>query len=682
MIELARKHLQDFEPALENEWLETNGLGGYASSTVLGVNTRKYHGLLTVALKPPVDRVSLVSRVDEALIIGDSRFELAASEYEDTVYPDGFRYLEGFRLDPFPVFSYVAGGLKLAKSIFMIHGKDITCVLYRLTRLPGGPDLKQVRLEVRPMLAFRSHHDLVKESRDFDGSVTPAPTVPEGGEGIRLRPHAQLPPLYVRFSHGRFEEAAYWYRNYRYRREQESGYAWNEDLYSPGAVALGCDSGECWLTLSTSEAAPPGPELELAERERRAALVAGPLAEHPVGRHLLPAADAFVAKRGEAGCTLIAGYPWFSDWGRDTMISLPGLTLATGRYGDARRILETYAASMAHGLIPNLFPDFSDTARYNTIDATLWLFEAVRKYFDVTGDREAVTALLPHLRSAMRAHVQGTLYGIGMADDGLLRGGAEGVQLTWMDAMFQDEVITARRGKPVEINALWYNAIRIMADFSADFGGLAEERKYAELAARVGRAFNSKFWNEERDCLYDCLDGPGKDDSIRPNQVIAMSLTYPVLAPSRWKSVIDVVERELLTPCGLRTLSPNDPRYKGVYEGDLAARDRAYHQGTVWAWLIGPYIKAYIRACGRSEKTLIYCSRLLEGFVRHLGQAGLGQVSEIFDGDPPHRPRGCIAQAWSVAEILRAIAEDILPLAGSPPKADNKAARVSPGGRR
>jgi predicted glycogen debranching enzyme len=663
MIALGRKQLQDLESALGREWLETNGLGGYASSTAIGINTRKYHGLLVAALRPPVDRVLLVSRLEETLVMGESRFHLGAAEYQDTIYPDGFRYLEDMRIDPFPIFTYVAGGVKLTKSVFMLHGRNATCVTYHIEPATDGSGLDGVRLEVRPILAYRSHHHLMRETSEFDTTVT---RTQEGG--VRLQPIKGLPPVFIACDPGEFAQAGYWYRNHLYRREKESGYACSEDLYSPGVVTLSFAGSSCGcLTFSADQEVAPDARLADAERHRRAGLVAGslsalaasPLAERPIGKHLLAAADAFVARRGEDGRTLIAGYPWFSDWGRDTMISLPGLTLATGRHDDARRILATYAASIDHGLVPNLFPDFSNTARYNTIDATLWMFEAVRRYYDVTGDGQTVTSLLPHLRDSIRAHVEGTLYGIKTDDDGLVRGGEPGVQLTWMDAMFQDEVMTARRGKPVEINALWYNALRVMADFCGAFGGLAEERKYDQMAAKVSRAFNKKFWNDEKGCLYDCIDLVGKDDSVRPNQVIAISLTYPVLDTSRWKPVMDVVERELLTPYGLRTLSPNDPRYRGVYEGDLGTRDKAYHQGTVWTWLLGPFVRAYLRTHGRSEKTLVFCTHLVEGFEEHLSDAGLGQVSEIFDGDPPHRPRGCIAQAWSVAALLRVIAEDL-----------------------
>jgi predicted glycogen debranching enzyme len=663
MIALGRKDLQDLESALEREWLETNGLGGYASSTVLGINTRKYHGLLVAALRPPVDRVLLVSRVDEALIVGDSRFELAASEYQDTVHPDGFRYLDQFRLDPFPTFVYLAGGIRLTKRIFMIHGCNTTCLTYSIEPLPGGPPRDRVRLEVRPLVAFRNHHGLQRETPEFDVRVElakPSGGTGAGGQVLRMRPVPSLPPIYMAFGCGEFTEAGYWYRDYRYRREEESGYASSEDLYSPGALTLAFGKADphC-ITFSAEEAAAPDTALAEAEARRRTALAKGPLRDHELGKRLVAAADAFIVRRSGEGRTVIAGYPWFTDWGRDTMISLPGLTLAAGRPEDARRVLQTYAVAMEHGLIPNLFPDFATGARYNTVDATLWFFEAVRKHYDATADGELVTAILPSLRQAMRSHIQGTLYGIKADDDGLLRSGEQGVQLTWMDAKYEDEVITTRAGKPVEINALWFNALRIMASFCSDFGGLAEEHAYDEMATKTLKAFNRKFWNDELGCLYDCVDVHRRDDSVRPNQVIAMSLTYPVLHPSRWRPVVDLVERELLTPYGLRTLSPNDPRYQGRYEGDLRARDHAYHQGTVWPWLVGPYIRAYLLAHGRSEATRTHCLKILEPLARHLGEAGLGQISEIFDGDPPHRPHGCIAQAWSVAELLRVLSEDL-----------------------
>jgi predicted glycogen debranching enzyme len=663
MLRIGRKDLQNLETALDREWLETNALGGYASSTVLGVNTRRQHGLLVAALKPPVDRMLMVSRVDEVLIIGDARFELAASEYKDTIYPDGFRYLEDFRLDPFPTFTYVVGGVKLTKSIFMVHGENTTCVSYALELRPDGPRRNMVRLEVRPILALRDHNALTTEEQAFDRTAESAPGA------LRFRLSQDLPALHLAFGKGTFVESGYWYRGYHYRRDCKDGYPADEDLYSPGVVTFSfAEVDRPCIVFSAGDEACALPELEAAEIGRRVALGAadGPgahrdaLARHRLGKHLLAAADAFIVRRSQEGRSIIAGYPWFADWGRDSMVGLPGLTIATGNYHAARQIISTCVSEMSHGLIPNFFSDLARNAEYNTFDATLWLFEAARKYHDATGDGDFIASILPSLRDAMRAYLEGTSYGIRADEDGLLSGGTESTQLTWMDAKAGDRAITPRAGKPVEVNALWYNALRIMAELCSDFGGLAEERRYGQLAAKVFDSFNRQFWDDTRGCLFDCLGSGQVDDSVRPNQVFAISLTYPVLEPSRWKRVIEVVERELLTPYGLRTLSPNDPRYRGICEGNLDARDAAYHQGTVWAWLIGPYITAYLRAHGSSKRAVVHCSRLLEPFVGHLSEAGLGQISEIFDGDPPHRPRGSIAQAWSVAEILRVLSEHLL----------------------
>jgi predicted glycogen debranching enzyme len=663
MIDLGRQDLGDFEKAIGTEWLETNGLGGYASSTVLGINTRKYHSLLVAATGPPVGRMLMVSRLEETMIINGVRFELSASEYRTTVHPRGYRYLEGVRLDPFPVFTYIAGGIKLEKSIFMPHGENTTCVTYRIESLPNGPRTSQVVLELRPILGLRDHHALMKESADFQVDVDVA------GRMLTIKPPGELPTLYVTPGHARFEQDRCWYRDYLYRREQESGYAASEDLLSPGRFIIAFEDVEtAWLAFSTNpEPVDDIDEVKQAEIRRRAGIIDSPVANQDLGRHLLSAADTFLVRRGDKGRSVVAGYPWFADWGRDSMISLPGLALVTGRVEDARRILETFASHMDRGLIPNRFPDASSGPEYNTIDATLWMFEAARKYYEYTGDGDFITKLLPKLRESIRHHLDGTHYGIKADADGLLAGGSEGVQLTWMDAKVGGKVITARRGKPVEVNALWYNALRIAADFCAEFGGLAEESRYDYLARQAFENFNKQFWNPKKLCLFDYISGDRKDDAVRPNQIFAISLTYPVLEFAKWKHVIEVVENDLLTPYGLRTLSPMHPAYKGRYAGDLETRDHAYHQGTVWPWLLGHYIRAYLKTHGRDGKTIPYCFTLLEPFLDHLEGAGLGTVSEVFDGDPPHRPGGCIAQAWSVAELLRVMSEDLLgaPLTGA-----------------
>jgi predicted glycogen debranching enzyme len=662
MISVSGQELKDLSCALEREWIETNGLGGYASSTVINLNTRKYHGLLAASLNPPVERKLLVSRLDETVIIDGSRLDISSAEYEDCIHPRGYHYLEMVRLDPWPVFTYVAGGVKIEKAVFMVHGENTVCVRYSLgDRVPNGPRPSQVILEVRPILGFRDHHSLMAEDPAFDRGVSI-----ETGKAT-FRPYPDMPELYLSHSPGRFEEDGHWYLNYRLRREEADGYPWNEDLYSPGRLVFSFDGARtAWLVFSTDRAGVPDVEqLRAREEERRERIVEGRLAGDTMGRHLLAAADAFMVRRGEYSRSIIAGYPWFTDWGRDTMISLPGLALVTGRHDEARRIISAFLANMKGGLIPNLFPDGSEQALYNTFDATLWLFEAVRKYYDYTGDTDFVGSILPGLREIVNYHAAGTMFGIGVDEDGLLAGGQHGVQLTWMDAKVKDKVVTARIGKPVEVNALWYNALRITAGLCSDFGGLAEEGKYEAMASRARESFNREFWNEARGCLYDVVAGVIKDGSVRPNQVLAISLTHPVLDESRWQPVMDVVTRELLTPFGLRTLSPFDPSYEGRYEGDLRARDHAYHQGTVWPWLLGPYITAYVRTRGRSPEVLAHCRRLFEPFRSHLKDAGLGSISEIFDGDPPHNPRGCIAQAWSVAELLRALAEDLIPAENS-----------------
>jgi predicted glycogen debranching enzyme len=615
---------------------------------------RKYHGLLVAAMKPPVERKLIVSHLDETVIINGVRFEIFSNEYQGTVFPEGHRYLEAVRLDPYPVFTYIVGGVKLEKSIFMQYGHNTTCVTYSVEPLPSGPRRSQVILEVRPVVAFRDHHDLMKEDPQFRTDFDAHPGL------IRLKPYDHMPALTVCFGGGYFRQDGYWYRQFHYRREYESGYHSNEDLFSPGRFVFSFEeSRSAWLTFSTEEDAIRDVEvLRRRETARRKKMTERPAAASDLGKHLLRAADAFVVRRGNAW-SVIAGYPWFTDWGRDAMISVAGLTLAAGRFEEARSIIGTFADTMDEGLTPNRFPDSDSQAEYNTIDATLWLFEAVRKYYDATGDGDFIVEILPKLREAIQWHLDGTKFGIKVDEDGLLSGGNQGVQLTWMDAKVGDKVITARIGKPVEVNALWYNALRITVDFCSDFGGLAEEGKYERLAGKVFESFNAQFWNDEKACLYDVINGDYRGDAIRPNQIFSLSLTYPVLTHGRWRDVIGVVERNLLTLCGLRTLSPMHPDYRSRYRGDLEARDHAYHQGTVWPWLMGPYITAYLRAYGRSGQTLAYCLNLLEALTEHLRDAGLGTISEIFDGDPPHRPNGCIAQAWSVAELLRVLAEDL-----------------------
>lgn len=647
MIRFTEEDLKDFEANLAREYLETNAIGGYCSSTILGARTRKYHGLLVAALNPPLDRHLLVADLEETLIVRGKRIDLSTNEYVGAIYPQGYRYLKEFSIDPLPKWVFEVDGIILEKTIFMCHGENTTCVVYEISS-NGAIRTTEALLELKPIVAIRSHHSLISENQEQTIEIEVGPTT------LRVE-RLGTGSVTISFKKGRFEYQPTWYRSFDYRREKEYGYPSTEDLFCPGRMVFPfANSSRIGVAISTDDA--PIHDIDVRkEREiaRRESILSQLGDDQGLLSTLSLAADAFLVKRGEGGCSVIAGYPWFADWGRDTMISLPGLCLATGRFGDAKKIIRTFVDLMKHGLIPNHIPEHGGEPAYNTIDATLWLFEAVWKYYEATGDGELIVDILPSLRDSIKCHLNGTLFGIKMDEDGLLMGGMEGIQLTWMDAKVGDKVITARKGKPVEVNALWYNALRIMAMLSSSFGALADESHYDMLAARVHQSFNQKFWNPERACLFDCLTENGADPSIRPNQIFAISLTHPVLAPERWKDVIAVVEANLLTPYGLRTLSPDDPGYRGQYRGDIFSRDSAYHQGTVWPWLLGHYLDAYLKTYGINAQTIAYCYDHLQAFGEHLRTAGLGTISEIFDGDPPHLPNGCIAQAWSVAETFR-----------------------------
>jgi predicted glycogen debranching enzyme len=446
-----------------------------------------------------------------------------------------------------------------------------------------------------------------------------------------------------------------------YGIEQERGLDYREDLFNPFVVsfALGQRTVAAAIIASTRPSdARQARELRRSEIQRRAALLASSPSKDPLVQTLTAASDQFVVKRGELK-TIIAGYHWFSDWGRDTMVALPGLTLVTGRSEVARSILSAFANSVDQGMLPNRFPDAGERPEYNTVDATLWFFEAIRAFAKYTADFEFVESLYGTLKDIIDWHLRGTRYGIRVDSDGLLASGEAGVQLTWMDVKIGDWVVTPRYGKPVEIQALWYNALRIMDDFACRFGDSASQIFFHELAARALDSCNRLFWNVEIGCLYDVVNGEVRDASIRPNQVFAVSLLHTMLSREKAKSVIDVVERELLTPLGLRSLSPQDPQYRPRYEGGVRERDSSYHQGTVWPWLMGPFITAYMKVNDRSEQAREQAARWLNGFGEHLQTAGLGQISEIADADPPYRARGCVAQAWSIAELLRCAAEDV-----------------------
>lgn len=659
---------QEKEHLLSREWLVTNGLGGYASGTVSGVATRRYHGLLISALPAPYGRTLLLAHLSEQFRREDgSIVRLGGDESSSSalrVY--GADNLESFYLESgIPVWRYRVDDLVLEKRIFMPHGQNTTFINYRLIE---GPD--EIRLKLLPSVHCRSHDAFVD---------TPLPepfTVISCEDRHELKANNDMTPLRM-LLHG--ESAAFTLERQHmhemvYRIERGRGYQSSGDIWSPGyfRVDLLKDqpatlvaSTERWATI---EALSPEDAWNLEmQRRKRLLAAAHPAARVGLGAELVLAADQFLIKpagrvedaavaqaAGDEARTVIAGYHWFTDWGRDTMISLEGLTMSTGRHAEAGYILRTFATHIRDGLIPNLFPEGGTEGLYHTADATLWFFHALSRYIAVTGDRVTLDLLLPKLQVIVAKHLAGTRFGIGVdPQDGLLKQGAPGYQLTWMDAKVGDWVVTPRRGKAVEINALWYNALRLLETWVRESGNETAANELGRHAARAKKSFNQRFWYAEGQYLYDVVDGEqGDDTACRPNQVLAISLPHPILEEKHWKPVMEIVENRLLTPNGLRTLAPGHPDFKPVYDGDLRSRDAAYHQGTVWAWLIGPYIDAWLKL-HPDESDRAAARAFLSGFEHHMGEACIGSISEIFDADAPYWPRGCIAQAWSVAEVLR-----------------------------
>jgi predicted glycogen debranching enzyme len=655
MIQFKRETCRDVEAALQREWLETNGLGGFASSTIIGLNTRRYHGLLVAATRPPVGRLVLLSKLEETLLIDGKRFDLSANRYPGVIHPQGFHHLKQFRLDPFPVFTYEVEGIELEKSVFMIHGENSTVVHYEL-RKNNRPDVpKNMRLEIRPLIAFRNHHGTTHENSAIN------PAVQEHSGLASVTPYHGLPSLHLAHNATELQHTGDWYRNFEYDAEHERGLDFSEDLFNPFILCFDLRLRRQASIIASTERRDVTQAVEYRRAEitrRRKALVASPI-EDTFAQNLAAASDQYLVSRGHEKA-VIAGYHWFGDWGRDTMIALPGLTLPTGKYEVARSILRTFAKHVDQGMLPNRFPDVGETPEYNTVDASLWFFEAARAYLSYTSDLEFVRdELYPVFADIISWHARGTRYGIRVDDSGLLASGEVGVQLTWMDAKVGDWVVTPRRGKPVEIQALWYNALCIMEDLARRFGDHAAEKRYRHMAAVAQWSFNRLFWNEKLGCLYDVVNGGQPDPSIRPNQIFAVSMPHNMLPEDRARRVVEKVEEHLLTSFGLRTLAPSDPQYRGHYTGGPTERDGAYHQGTVWPWLLGPFITAYIKVNGGSEEARRQAQAWLSPLESQLAEAGLGHVSEIFEGDAPHRPCGCIAQAWSVAEILRVYLEDV-----------------------
>jgi predicted glycogen debranching enzyme len=644
---------------LAKEWLVTNGIGGYASNSLLGIATRRYHGLFVPDL-PGRGRTLIIPRLDETIEAGTQTVLLSGAEYADgRIELEGMRFLKEIRREwQAPVWMYEVGGAVLEKRVVAPHGQNTMSLQYRC--LSGS-----MQLHLRPYITYRMH-----DARLGEGYAGPFPlTISSGRYEIALPHGAPSLKLCIRPRNGVFVADEAVSEGVSYRVDRDRGSEHLEDLSSPGYFTVHLSEGRSVALVTSVE---PWDMLDLgcedivqAEQRRLDQLMshAPGLQADDLGRQLQLAADQFIVRpgarpeeqalaqaAGDEAKTIIAGYHWFGDWGRDTMISLEGLTLCTGRPQETRAILRTFARYFQDGLLPNLFPEGSRQALYHTVDATLWYFHALDRYLSATGDRDTLMQLYPTLKEAVRHHRQGTRFNIGVdAKDGLLHAGAPGYQLTWMDAKVDGWVVTPRRGKPVEIQALWYNALRLMAEWALQLG--EQPAEWNDMAEQAEGSFHRRYWFEAGGYLFDVVDGEaGDDSSLRPNQIFSLSLRFPILREERWRPVVDIVSEKLLTPYGLRTLAPDHPDYKATYAGDLRARDAAYHQGTVWPWLIGHYIDARLRVYGDKGEA----RSLLGAFGRHLQDAGIGTISEIFDAESPFRPRGCIAQAWSVAEVLRA----------------------------
>jgi predicted glycogen debranching enzyme len=656
------------EPLLSREWLVTNGLGGYAAGSVAGATTRRYHGYLVSALPNPIGRAMMVTHLVEQIRLPDGTTHLiGGDELHSGLDLHGAALLREFRLESgLPVWTYTLNEHVIEKRVFMPHIQNTVFLVYRLVRGDGT-----LRVKVRPSVHFRHHDAPVDEPHPGKYRFTAVDDRYEVcADG------APYPPVRMKLfgARGAYTVDPRRVEDVHYRLEAERGYPHISDHWSPGvfrgdlsrdhdvSLIFSTESWDTMLALSPSDAL----EAEYTRR-RKLLLASDPKARNGMAAELVFAADQFIitpagrvedAARAHASGdevrTIIAGYHWFTDWGRDTMISLEGLTLTTGRHLEAGYILRTFAHYVRDGLIPNLFPEGERDGLYHTADASLWFFHAVSRYLTHTDDRETLRDILPQLKSIVEHHLKGTRFHIGVDPaDGLLTQGEAGYQLTWMDAKVGDWVVTPRRGKAVEINALWYNALRLMQQWLHEAGDAQGAAQVAGHAERAYRSFNERFWNPATGYLFDVVDGEhGNDAACRPNQVFAISLPHAVLDRSRWEAVMNVVTQQLVTPVGLRSLAPGHPDFKPRYDGDRRARDAAYHQGTVWAWLIGPYVDAYLKLHPGDHAG---ARKYLEGFVHHLGESCIGTISEIADAEPPFTPRGCVAQAWSVAEVLRCL---------------------------
>ena len=659
-IEMDHEITQDFARAAEIEWLETNGLGGWAGTTVAGAHSRRYHGLL-VAATEPAERTVLLSRLDEVLHVDGESYELGCNRFPGAVAPQGFQYLSSFRKELFPVFEYAAGGIRLRKTVAAVDGENTTLVLYEVLAAPA-PFL----LSLRPFLAARDQHALTRANDRLSQEV-------RFGNGVlRLHPYAAAPEVFVQVPGAGFQPNPQWWYRFEYELDRRRGFDFQEDLWMPGLFGRElCAGGRLGVILSTKD--PTGRDafaLFAKERKRREKILQAVPPRDDFARDLALAADSFIVRKGAGRRAVVAGYPWFGERSRDTMIALPGLCLVTGRHDDAKKILRAFARALDQGVLPDRLAERGREPNLGAADASLWLAVAAWKYLQATGDEAFVAeTLLPALRKVVRWYQKGTHHDIRVDADGLLLAGTPETAVTWMDGRIGGRPVTPRSGKAVEVNALWVNALRILAEIEARLGDAAEGKELARQAKRAEKRFAELFWNEAAGQLDDVVDGgwPGhRDTALRPNQVFALGLPFPLLPKAKAARVLEAVEAKLYTPVGLRTLAPDHADYHPDCAGDPMDREAAYHQGTVWTWLLGPYLTALVRVHGAAGRRK--ARQVIAALAPRLAEAGIGSLSESYDAEAPHSPRGCIARAWSVAEVLRAYVEDVQGVGPAPPK--------------
>ena len=669
--------LSKIEGALGKEWLITNGLGGYASSTVLGLNTRKYHGLLVAAFHPPRDRRLCLAKLDEELIVGNSFYPLFSNEFQNGIFPKGYMFLRRFSLSPFPKYVYAVEDVEVQKTVFMPYKKNAIIALYEVFK---KGDL-EVKMRVFPIITCRHFHSVVDRWRkplNFAQKTH--------GKRVVVNVEAPHSTLVMEATDGLYFSMEKWVEKVYFSEEFSRGESFLDDWYQPGFFEIKIDRKHAKFAVTAFVGENEEPTVKISSEMPATTYDVEALYDKTVERYesllanfynthhrvdvenwlswIVLAADAFIVEvegTEKLSKSVIAGYHWFEDWGRDAFVSLPGLMLVTGRFEDARQTFLTFKKYRGDGLIPNFISDLDAKPIYNSVDATLWYVNAVLQYLKYTGDLKFFEAnLWEDLKAMVESLVKGTVFSIRVDGDGLL---LHGPQLTWMDTVVDNQPLTPRAGKAVEVQALWYNALKTLEVLAKKFKEENEAENFAHLAENVKRSFNEKFWNAGKGCLFDVVDEHGYGDaSIRPNQIIAVSLDFTMLDNLKSEKIVDVVHKELLTPYGLRTLARSDPRYLGLYSGDRRSRDKAYHNGTVWPWLLGPFTTAFLKTKGYADFRREYALKnfLLPLFTEQVFKAGLGAISEIFDGDPPHNPRGCIAQAWSIAEPLRAYVEDVM----------------------